>query len=230
MRSLTCSIHRNQKNSKIVGYQTKDLVAGFNMITPSFTDVSASNYNIQDIKLSGEGITAAGTESIQIVDNDGNISNSYFWYTMDAMGMADGWYDENFEIVDVKLTPGQSFLLYTEGVGCVTVSGQVADKNIAIPAVAGFTAAGNATPINMSIQGISLSGSGITAAGTESIQIVDADGNISASYFWYTMDAMGMADGWYDENFELVEKDISAGEGFLLYTEGVGSLVVPSAL
>ena len=219
----------------VVGYQTVDVTTGFNMITPSFTGVGQTSYDLQEIKLSGEGVLGEGAENIQVVDSDGNISATYMWISKDISGAEeDGWCDDSFSLVDVSLIQGQSVLLYTEGDGVATVSGEVATSNTktyTVTANLGFNPVGNATPVDVDIQNIKLSGDGILGEGAENIQIVDSDGNISATYMWISKDISGAEeDGWCDDSFSLVDYTIKAGMGFLLYTEGEGAVTLPTAL
>ncbi len=83
-------------------------VAGFNFVGNS-TPVAI---NIQDIQIDVADDDATGADNIQILDDGGAATAQYFWMPKDATGAAKtGWVDENFELVDVELDPGQGVLL-----------------------------------------------------------------------------------------------------------------------
>ena len=227
------------ESQNVVGYQSIELKAGFNMITPTFIGASAkdSSYDIQNIKLQDECDSYGyGTESIQIIDVDGNVSATYTWLSKEASGAEkDAWCDDSMTPVSVPLSQGQAFLLYTESEGLATVSGTVAssnDKNFFVALLSGFNGIGNASPVGTDIQTIRLSDENDSYGyGTESIQIIDIDGNVSATYTWLSKEASGAEkDAWCDDSMTPVQKTIKSGEGFLLYTEGEGVVELPTAL
>ena len=93
------------------------------MITPTFTDAGTSDgtYDIQKVKISDEaGSYGFGTESIQIIDTEGNVSATYTWLSKDASGAEeDAWCDDSMTPVTKTIEPGEGFLLYTEAEGTV---------------------------------------------------------------------------------------------------------------
>ena len=227
------------RGKNIVGYQTMNLKAGFNMITPTFTDAGTSDgtYDIQKVKISDEaGSYGFGTESIQIIDTEGNVSATYTWLSKDASGAEeDAWCDDSMTPVTYPIARGEAFLLYTEAEGLVTVSGAVSvgvELREAVALLSGFNGIGNASPTATDIQKIKISDeAGNYGFGTESIQIIDVDGNVSATYTWLSKDASGAEeDAWCDDSMTPVTKTIEPGEGFLLYTEAEGTVELPTAL
>ena len=117
------------RTESIVGYQTMNLKAGFNMITPTFTDAGTSDgtYDIQKVKISDEaGSYGFGSEQIQVVGTDGNVSATYTWFSKDISGAEeDAWCDDSLTPVTYPIARGEAFLLYAEAEGSVTVSGAV---------------------------------------------------------------------------------------------------------
>ena len=71
--------------------------------------------NLSEIAFAG-GITDFDT--VQFVDQDGNIPTVYQWLTVGGVGVgADGWYDDSMNPVDVSLPAGKGVLLNTAS-GC----------------------------------------------------------------------------------------------------------------
>ena len=216
------------ESANVVGYLGKTMVTGFNAYTPMFTGIGTTSINIQNVK----PIDDPGdmTTNIQLVGDDGNIPSTYVWLTEDASGFEDGWYNDDLELVDVTINPGQGFLIYTETDNLkVEVAGEVKIGDINYINALGFNAIGNASPIDVDIQDIIPQDD--PGDMTTNIQIVGADGNIPSTYVWLTEEASGFEDGWYNDDLELVEATIVSGQGFLLYTETNGLVVkIPSAL
>ena len=197
----------------VVGYQTLDTVSGFNFIAPTFENVVENGVDIQDIKLG-----AAATEysdSIQVLDDGGATVETYLW-------TSDGWIDETFEVVTKSLVAGSSILVDTASATTVTMSGKVGDSNYETTSVAGFNFVGNTTPVAIDIQSITLTGDATEYS--DSIQILDEGGATVETYLW-------TVDGWIDDTFSLVEKEIAAGQGLLIDTANPGvKISFPSAL
>ena len=222
-------------SQEIVGYQTIPLKAGFNMITPTFTDAGTNDatYDIQNIKISDEsGIYGGGAEQIQIIGEDGNVKATYTWWGADTTGNVAAWCDDTLTPATISLKQGDAFLLYTEGVGSVTVSGAVAEGGTYTIALrSGFNGIGNASPVVTDIQQIKLSDKSETyGGGAEQIQVVGEDGNVSATYTWWGSDTTGDVAAWCDDTLTPVTVPIEPGMGFLLYTESKGSAEIPTAL
>ena len=93
------------------------------MITPTFTDAGTSDgtYDIQKVKISDEaGSYGFGSEQIQVVGTDGNVSATYTWLSKDISGAEkDAWCNDSMTPVSKTIDPGEGFLLYTEAEGAV---------------------------------------------------------------------------------------------------------------
>ena len=198
-----------------MGYQTKNTVAGFNFIAPTFENVAEGGVDIQDIKLS-EG-AAEYSDNIQLLDVGGATTEMYL-YT------ADGWIDaDTFELANKKVKAGASVLINTENAITVTLSGKVGTEKYETTSEAGFNFVGNTTPVAINIQDVKLEGQ--VSEYSDNIQILDEGGATSEMYL-YT------ADGWIDaDTFELANKTIDPGLGLLVNTENAGvKITVPPAL
>ena len=209
------------------------------MITPTFTDAGTSDgtYDIQKVKISDEaGSYGFGSEQIQVVGADGNVSATYTWFSKDISGAdEDAWCDDSMTPVTYPIARGEAFLLYTEAEGLVTVSGAVSvgvELSEAAALLSGFNGIGNASPIATDIQKIKISDeAGSYGFGSEQIQIVGTDGNVNATYTWFSKDISGAKeDAWCDDSLTPVTKTFKPGEGFLLYTEAEGTVELPTAL
>ncbi len=83
-------------------------VAGVNFVGNS----TPSPINIQDIQIDVADDEATGGDNIQILDDGGATIAQYYWMPPSFTGAAkSGWVDENFQLVDVELAPGQGVLL-----------------------------------------------------------------------------------------------------------------------
>lgn len=200
----------------VVGYQTKNTVAGFNFMAPTFENVSGGAVSVQDITLSGENALEY-VDNLQILDEGGATSSMYYW-------TADGWFDENGEKATETIAPGAGVLISTlmEDVK-VTFSGAVATSPLTVTSVEGFNFVGNGTPVDVPAQSITLSGENVLEY-VDNMQILDEGGATEEMYYW-------TADGWQDENGELCTKTIKAGDGVLISTLQAGVVItVPAAL
>ena len=216
----------------MVGYQSIDIAQGYNMITPTFNDINATSYNIQNVKPSGENIGGWGDVNIQFIDDEGNWSDQYFWWTADmgAPAGVDGWYDGD-NLAYVSIPVGKGFVLSSdEGAGTVIVSGAVDFDAKDIDMYQGYNGAGNSKPVPVDIQKIKPIGDSVGGWGDVNIQFIDNEGNWSNQYFYWTADmgAPAGVDGWYDGD-TLVETQIQPGAGFVLSAdEGNCKLSLPA--
>ena len=206
------------ESANVVGYQNFSTVSGFNFVAPTFRNIDAKQVDIQEITLSGEGVSDLG-DTIQVLDAGGASIEVYFWMS----GM--GWINESMEVVSKPIVSGQSVLIDTINSGLnITVAGQVENEDILTTSVSGFNFVGNSTPADLDIQKITLEGDKISDLG-DTIQILDAGGAAVEVYFWMS----GM--GWINESMEVVTRNIPAGTGVLIDTVNAGvTIKVPSAL
>ena len=220
----------------MVGYNTKsDTVQGFNFYAPQFQAVnSAAGVNIQDIKLDFGTGEADGGDNIQVLDEGGATLASYYWMPADWTGAEqDGWIDEDGNLANVTLTEGQGVLIDIVAAGTsVMNSGKVADTPTTVTGIQGFNFIGNNSPIAINIQDIKLDFGEGEADGGDNIQILDEGGATTASYYWMPADWTGAEqDGWIDEDGNLADVSIPAGQGLLVDIVAAGTKVtIPSAL
>ena len=158
------------------------------MITPTFTEIgSDEGYDIQKI-IPVSGFDGELTESIQIIEPDGNVSDQIYWCNEDVGDDGAGWYLEG-EWSDRKIKPGEGLLVYCENVGySLQFAGEVSfNQQQVIASESGFATAGNPCPVAKSVQCF-IPVSGFEGELTESIQILDSDGNVSDQIYWCNED------------------------------------------
>ena len=215
-------------SSSVVGYASKATTeGGFAFYTPCFKDVNGTGYSIQDI-IPSSGFEGWGSESLQILDKDGNVSEYYTYCNEYLYGKA-GWYDENSTLATRKIKNGESFLVNNDaGPFTIQFAGEVSTTATSATSEAGgFCAAGNSSPVEQDIQGFAPV-SGFEGWGSESLQILDKDGNVS-EYYTYCNEYLYGEAGWYDENSLKATRKIDAGEGFLISNDaGAYEVTIPA--
>ena len=198
-------------SSDVVGYMSITGKTGFTMMTPTFVGIG-TDYSIQDIKLNGA--MGMGGETIQFVDADGNTLEYYTYFDEMIMGVT-GWYDGSMQLAARLIDPAESFLVSNDaGSYTIQVKGKVDYAGVpALDGLAGFTSVGNMTPVSKDIQKFALTGA--TGMGGETLQFVDEGGNSLEYYTWFDAMIMGVT-GWYDGSMLLSDREILAGEGFMI--------------
>ena len=223
-------------SDNIVGYTQKTATAGFNWYTPMFTGVGLNTIDIQDIVLSGDKV-GWGSENIQILDEGGATVTSYFYYDSGMTGLDKTcWVDDDFAAVSFAIAAGDGVLIDTgddgEGVAC-TAAGEVPTADVTFTTVAGFNFTGNPFPATIDIQDITITDdAGAVGWGSENIQILDAGGATTTSFFYYDPGMTGLDTiCWVDDDFAAVSYAFAAGDGFLIDTgdDGAGYTVTIKA-
>ena len=215
------------ESANVVGYQTKTVKAGFSLNAPTFLDVNSDGFDLSNFKL-GETAAGDGTEQIQVLDENGQNNENWVWLNGN-MGMEDGWYDAiTWQPVTKKIVAGNGYLMNVAADVEMTVAGQVKDSITTITLNAGFTVAGNNSPVNFDIQNIKIiDGAG---DGTEQIQVLDENGQNNENWVWLNGN-MGMEDGWYDAvTWSPITYDVKPGEAFLINVVSEVQMTIPAAL
>jgi hypothetical protein len=198
-----------------------------------FKNTSGAAVDIQDIVLDSTTATS-WTDNIQVFEEgSGEVIAAYYYATKDESGLAaDGWLDENSQLATYAIKPGQCFAIETAAESKITNAGEVKADDTEFVATAGFVFIGNIAPVDISVQDVVLDPAAATSW-TDNIQLFEAgSGEVIASYYYATKDESGLAaDGWLDENSELADTTIKAGEGFAVETANDGvTITLPSAL
>lgn len=180
---------------------------------------------------------------MQTLDAYGYTDKTYFWVDLpkDEEGPDSeafyGWYDENDELVDKSVLPGDGFWTFSDS---ASYGVQSAGKVIKAPSAIGLKESGNslvANPLATSVDIQDVAVIGYTGAfeGNVNMQTLDSLGYTDKTFFWVDLpkdeedpDSEAFY-GWYDENDELVEKDINVGEGLWVFSDNNAySIAFPS--
>ena len=186
-----------------------------------------------------------GTFVLQFLSSSGTTESSYRWY--DNGEMAVGWYNRNGTPIaggaeSVVIPAGQA--MWIQGRGMKLTSADAGnEEDIAFTTrSSGFNAIGNATPVNLNLGKLTVSGYSAPVwdeddeeytggcNGTFVVQFLTSSGTTDTSYRWY--DNGEVAVGWYNRNGTAIEGgassvEIPAGKG--LWVQGRGmTLTIPA--
>lgn len=210
-----------------MGYQGQAANATRNtMMTPTFLSVSSTTgCKLSDLTVTGydaptwneedecfDDGCGAGDFVLQFLNANGSVAARYYW--IDDGETAPGWYatlaagaiDGGASSVDIT----QGTAAWVIGTGkTLTTAGQVGVKDIAFRMNASRnTAAGNATPVDLTLAKLTVSGyedpvwndedecfDNGCGAGDFVLQFLNANGSVAARYYW--IDDGETAPGWY---------------------------------
>ena len=94
------------------------------MVTPSFSGMT-EEYSIQDIVPGGDNVWGYGGEGLEIVDSEGNSTETFIWWANGMGAEGDGWYDMENNLSKRTIPAGTGFLMNIPG----------GDFTVAIPGV-----------------------------------------------------------------------------------------------
>ena len=215
-----------------MGYNTYTMHEGYNIYTPTFESVTATNkkLSIQDLKLiNSEGW---GTETIWVMNENGTAvtGETYNWQNTDMSGLdEDGWIDDTGALADVEITEGDGFYLLCDGTDGiqVQVAGSVKFGKFTHTMHEGYNLTGNFCPKTINIQGIKLTNT--EGWGTETIWVMNENGTAvtGETYNWQNTDMSGLdKDGWIDDTGALADVGYKSGEGVYLLCDGTDGVVI----
>ena len=146
-------------------------------------------------------------------------------------------------LVDWDMPAAQGFVIYSANGGAtVSIAGQVKNTDRVFASEGGFAVLANFNPTTLNIQNITLSGELVTA-GTDNIQLLNDKGVSFVTYNWadenttpvWVEEPAGSGNwvgipGWVSEDgMSLVDWDMPAAQGFVLYTQNAGvTITIPS--
>lgn len=187
---------------------------------------------IQDVKL--VGAAGDGTETMLVLNSNGNVEAEYAWLSVDQTGYeADMWCDSiTWDPANAPVAYGQGFYIYTMSSTVKAMSaGAVAAVDNKFGIGVGYNLSGNATPKNLSIQELTLSGA--SGDGTETMLVLNSNGNVEAEYTWLSVDQTGYeSDMWCDSiTWDPISSELPAGQGVYIYSaNGNSNVVIPTVL
>ena len=216
-------------SQNIVGYQTFTAAAGYTPLAPTFISVGGTaSITAADVK--GD---FSEFDSLQIFDDAGNVATELFWLVDGSMGgSGTGWYQSDFSTLanDTVLLAGSAFWVNSAAGATITIAGQVNKEAVIINAGVGYTATGNAKPVETTVGALQFGG----LSEFDSIQIFDDAGNVATEIFWLVDGSMGgSGTGWYQSDFSTLANDtvFSSGAAFWINSAAGGvTMTIPSAL
>ena len=212
------------ESQNIVGYQTKETVAGFNFVIPTFTPVAGGKVNIQDIKIKD---ATDWSDSIQILNEGGATVATYVYASATESGQEkDGWLNDAGELANVTLEPGQGILIDTASTAVLTFSGTVSSADTVFTTVPGFNFVGNNTPAAVNIQDITIANA---TDWSDNIQTLNEGGATVATYVYASAAESGQEkDGWLNDAGELANVTLDPGQGILIDTADTATVTIPA--
>ena len=203
-----------------VGYQQLDLVAGFNLVAPQFVEIGSDSIGIQSLRLGVADEDATGGDCIDILDENGNPIESFYWFPAEWIGTdMSGWLDaETGLLSETGLENGVSVNVHSEQETSLMVHGEVQMADVGRSVTFGYNMMGNPYPVSIGIQSIQLCVPDEDASGGDCLNVLDENGNPVASYYWFPGEWIGSeTSGWLDaETGELSDVKILPGQGLLL--------------
>lgn len=203
-----------------VGYQQLDLVAGFNLVAPQFTEIGSDSIGIQSMRLNVADEDATGGDCVNILDENGNPIESFYWFPAEWIGTdMSGWLDaETGLLSETGLENGVSVNVHSEQETSLMVHGEVQMADVGRSVTFGYNMIGNPYPVSIGIQSIQLCVPDEDVSGGDCLNVLDENGNPVASYYWFPGEWIGSeTSGWLDaETGELSNVEILPGQGLLL--------------
>ena len=225
---------------------------GFTMSAGSFAAVSAANGSCTRADFTVSGYDApewneedeeytggcAGDFVVQFLTSSGTVESKYAWY--DNGEVPAGWYNSNGSAIEggassVVIEAGKAMWIQGRGYK-LTSAGAVNESDIVyLTRSKGFSSVGNATPVNLTLGQLAVTGYTPPSwneddeefvdgcAGDFVVQFLTTSGTVDAKYAWY--DNGEVAPGWYNSNGSAIEGgatsvSVPAGKG--LWIQGRG--------
>ena len=213
----------------------------------TLADFTVSGYDAPEWNEEDEEWTGGcdGTFVVQFLSSSGTVESKYAWF--DNGEIAKGWYNSNGSAISggaesVKIPAGQAVWITGRGMK-LTSAGAVNEEDIAfVTRSSGASAVGNATPIDLTLGRLTVSGYSAPewneedeeytggCDGTFVIQFLTTSGTVAAKYAWY--DNGEVTPGWYNSNGSAISGGattvaISAGKGMWITGRGM-TLNIPA--
>ena len=226
-------------SSSVVGYQNLETrIGGLKMIAPTFLKVTSTTgctladsgyvaevYSEDDEDyVGGVGTVNSGSFVLNLLSSTGTSEASYYFIDAPASkGISAGWYaDNNGTAIEggaesVVIEAGRALWITGRGFS-LTSAGAVGTADIAyVTRSAGLSACGNATPIDLTLAKLYVSGYdaeiyseddedyvggiGTVNSGSFVVNFLSSTGTSEASYYYIDAPASkGVSAGWYADN------------------------------
>ena len=241
-------------SSNIVGYEKITVpVNAQDIVGVQFQNIGANGtINLQDIVPekgeNGEGYSGEGVDWIKIYDPaTSRYTTAYFW-GVEADGgvyesadaeeaLGPGWGDEQQNVIDVDLLAGQGVWTQSKAGGKLVVAGEVtAGTSVTVP-VNVMTLASNPLPMTVALQQIVPTG--YSGEGVDWIKIYNPSTSRYVTAYYWGEEADGgvyenadaeeaLGPGWGDEQQNVINVDITIGQGFWTQAKTGGTLTFPA--
>jgi hypothetical protein len=209
--------------SNVVGYTEKELRAGATMLTPCFIDVGGvQEIDLTALTIKGYDEVSADEVNIQILNAFGKTTTTYYWFDLPDEGLDAGWYNADTELIDsgtVKFTTGDGLWISGQNGYSIVFPGQVKLSASVVALRTGATATGNMFATNLDLADLTVTGYDEVSADEVNIQILNAFGKTTTTYYWNDLPDEGLEAGWYNADTELIE------EGTVIFAPGTGMWV-----
>ena len=226
-------------SANVVGYQEiGSNASGFTMLAPTFLGVgNTEGCTLKDLRVTGYEGECKGKFVLQLLTSTGGDDGTYYW--VDKSGKTAGWYASALGSAipggpeSINIAAGRG--MWCKGVGMKLVpAGEVCkaltefDTN-----ESGFTATGNSSPVDITLDKLTVTGYEGECKGKFVLQLLTSTGGDDGTYYW--VDKSGKTAGWYASALGSAipggpeSVTITAGRG--LWCKGVGmTLKIPSAI
>lgn len=223
-------------SANIVGYQNQSVPQYLSVQVNTFDQVGGGGLSLDTFvpKDSSGNPVGGGEVTLQFLDEFGVGQYSYSYYLGGELKKKpdDAWYDEDNEKVEgFEFDEAEGMMVFSGGEYVFPFSGEVNQAETDVPFAPYLSPHGNIRPCAVSIQSIQPidAGESLIGGGAVQMQFLDQFGVGQYSYAYYLGGELKKKpdDAWYDEDNELVEIDLAAGQGILLYAECEGFLRFP---
>ena len=220
------------ESTTIVGFQ-QNPVSGYKMMTPTLEMIGVDELPIDKFEVKG---ATDGQASIQVMNAAGKWTGTYYWYNELVDGDVSypaGWFDFAGETpANITLKKGDAVFFYTEEDGVTVGNAGVVSANEIVNDISGYKMVGNCTPVALAIDSLEVRGA---TDGLTSIQVMNAAGKWTGTYYWYNELVDGDVTypaGWFDFAGETpADITLQPGDAVFFYTEETGvQAVIPAAL
>ena len=205
------------------------------MITPCFEVVGGGNYAIDNFVVEG---VDDGDATVQVVNADGSWSTQGFWLNEYIDGdtvYPAGWFTDasGAYSAEINLKPGQAVFFNTGSSTAKAMSAGQVPGVITIDLDRGYSMIGNASPVAVAIDEITLQG---VDDGDATVQVVNPDGSWGTQGFWLNEYVDGdtiYPAGWFTDASGAYPAEITLqpGQSVFFNTGATGAkATIPSAL
>ena len=223
------------ESQNIVGYQTKAVRQYLSQQVCTFDQIGVEGGALDLQKLipvDANGNEVSGEVTVQFISFLGVLQTSYTYFEEEGYdeGYPAGWYDDDGELAEYSFASGEAFQI-SSGVAVKFIfSGEVNMSETDVPFRQYLSVQANIRPSPVDIQTITpVDNQENEISGEVTVQFLSSLGILQTSYTYFEEEGYdeGYPAGWYDDDGELVEYTLAAGEGFKISAGVAGYLRFP---